>query len=64
MKGEVLLAKADLSAIRQSTKRSGWTSPIPCRCTTRVSLIQMNQFEAHNAQKLEVLYVDPTYMVA
>ena len=68
MKGEVLLAKADLrGAIRQFDEaiRLDESNPVPLY-NKGLTLIQMNQFEAHNAQKLfeSALAVDPTCMVA
>ena len=68
VKGEVLLAKADLrGAIRQFDEaiRLDESNPVPLY-NKGLTLIQMNQFEAHNAQKLfeSALAVDPTCMVA
>lgn len=68
VKGEVLLAKADLrGAIRQFDEaiRLDESNPVPLY-NKGLTLIQMNQFEAHNAQKLfeAALAVDPTCMVA
>ena len=54
VKGEVLLAKADLrGAIRQFDEaiRLDESNPVPLY-NKGLTLIQMNQFEAHNAQKL------------
>ena len=66
VKGEVLLAKADLrGAIRQFDEaiRLDESNPVPLY-NKGLTLIQMNQFEAHNAQKLfeAALKVDPTCM--
>ena len=68
VKGEVLPAKADLrGAIRQFDEaiRLDESNPVPLY-NKGLTLIQMNQFEAHNAQKLfeSALAVDPTCMVA
>ena len=68
VKGEILLAKSDLQgAIAQFDTAIGLdaTNPVPLY-NKGLTLIQMNQFEAHNAQKLfeSALAVDPTCMVA
>ena len=68
VKGEVLLAKADLEAPSGSSMkliRLDESNPVPLY-NKGLTFIQMNQFEAHNAQKLfeSALAVDPTCMVA
>ena len=68
VKGEILLAKQDLpGAVAQFDKAIALdaSNPVPLY-NKGLTLIQMNQFEAHNAQKLfeAALKVDPTCMVA
>jgi len=68
VKGEILLAKSDLpAAIAEFDKAISLddANPVPLY-NKGLTLIQMNQFEAHNAQRLfeAALKVDPTCMVA